>query len=206
LLQDAVERPTAREVLDQLIRIDASTRFDGPIALFPGGCVLPASSTMISLLLAAIPEHSAAQAVAKPSELHIQTPNVQAIIQAYRMSALEAQSVFVCTASQDLFKCPAHGGAPFTWYNKALRDADADSVHACSGVTFLLVNALLKLPSVSCTVYRGFLKCHICTVKAVSCGIGLLLGPPLTKTAPWRELWRGCRQCWHIHRDAREEC
>jgi hypothetical protein len=118
---------------------------------------------MIFLLVAAIPDNSAVQAVVAAAELHIQTTSVQAIIQANCMSALEAQSIFVYTASQGLFVCPTHG-APFTSYNKALRDADADSVNAWSGYSFLLVNALRKLPSVACTVYRG-LNCALSQVS-----------------------------------------
>jgi hypothetical protein len=163
--QDPVQRPTAREVLQELIKIDASTRVDGPIVLFPDGYTLPASCTMLSLLFAAIPDNSAAQAVAAAAELHIQTPRVQIVIQECHMSVLEAQSVFVYTASQGSFVCPTHG-APFASYNKALRDAAADSVNAWSGYSFLLVNALLKMPSAAspCTVYRG-LNCALSEVS-----------------------------------------
>ena len=163
MLQEPALRPTAREVLDALISIDASTRVDGPVDLFPVGYTLPASCTMLSLLVAAAADNSAAEAVAAAAELHIRTPSVQAIIQACRMSALEAQSVFVYTASQGPFVCPTRG-ALFASYNKALRDAVADSVHAWSGYSFLLVNALLKLPSVACTVYRG-LNCALSEVS-----------------------------------------
>ncbi len=163
MLQDPVQRPTAREVLEALIRIDASTRVDGPVVLFPSGYVLPAPCTMISLLVAAVPDNSAVGAVAAAAELHIQTPSVQAVIQECGMSALELQSIFVYTASQGHFVCPTHG-APFASYNKALRDAAADGVDAWSGYSFLLVNALLKLPSVACTVYRG-LNCALSEVS-----------------------------------------
>ncbi len=163
MLQDPVQRPTARQVLEELIRIDASTRIDGPVVLYPHGYTLPASSAMISLLAVAVPDNSAISAVAAAAELHIQIPSVQAIIQACGMSALEAQSIFVYTASQGPFKCPTHG-APFASYNKALRDAAADSVHAWSGYSLLLVNALTKLPRVACSVYRG-LDCALSEVS-----------------------------------------
>jgi hypothetical protein len=137
------------------MRIDPSTRVDGPVVLFPGGYSLPASCTMISLLDAAVPDNTVTQAVAAAAELHIQSPSVQTIMQACNMSALEAQSIFVYTASQ--YKCPITKSALYESYNEALRNALADSVHAWSGYSFLLVNALLKLPSVAppCTVYRG---------------------------------------------------
>ena len=163
MLQDPVQRPTAREVLEELIRIDASTRIDGPVVLYPRGYTLPASCAMISVLAAAVPDNAAIRAVAAAAELHIQASSVQGIIQACGVSALEAQSIFVYTASQGPFVCPTHG-APFASYNKALRDAAADSVHAWSGYSFLLVNALTKLPSVACTVYRG-LDCALSEVS-----------------------------------------
>jgi hypothetical protein len=147
------------------MRIDPSTRVDGPVVLFPGDYSLPASCTMISLLGAAVPGNTVTQAVAAAAELHIQCPSVQTIMQACHMSALEAQSIFVYTASQGPFVCPTHG-ALFASYNRALRDAVADSVDAWGGYSFLFVNALLKLPSVAspCTVYRG-LDCALSEVS-----------------------------------------
>ena len=44
---------------------------------------------MISLLVAAVPDNSAISAVAEAAELHIQTPSVQAIIQACRIHRLQ---------------------------------------------------------------------------------------------------------------------
>jgi hypothetical protein len=73
-------------------------------------------------------------------------PRVQIVIQACHLSVIEAQSVFVYTASHSFFVCPFLG-ALFASCNRALRHAAADSVHAWSGYSFLLVNALLKLPS-----------------------------------------------------------
>ncbi len=145
------------------MRIDISTRVDGPVALFPDGYTLPASCTLTSLLVAAIPDNSAIYAVAAAAEMHISTPPVQSIIQGCHLSALEAQSIFVYSASQGPFVCPTHG-APFASYNKALRDDAAISINAWSGYSFLLLNALLKLPSVACTVYRG-LNCALSEVS-----------------------------------------
>jgi hypothetical protein len=161
--QDPGQRPRAREVLDALIRIDASTRVDGPVVLFPIDYTLPASCSIISLLQSAIPDNSAIQAIAAAAELHIQTASVHSIIQGCHMSALEAQSIFVYSASQGPFVCPTHG-APFTSYNSALRSADTVSINSWSGYSFLLVNALMKLPSVTSTVYRG-LDCSLSEVS-----------------------------------------
>lgn len=76
MLQDPAQRPTAREVLEDLIRIDASTRIDGPVVLYPRGYTLPASCAMISLLAAAVPDNAAIPAVAAAAELHIQASSV----------------------------------------------------------------------------------------------------------------------------------
>ena len=58
------------------------------------------------------------------------------------------------TACQRFTVCPTHG-EPYSSHNSALRGAEADSVSSCSRFSFLLHNALLKLPSVACSVYRG---------------------------------------------------
>ena len=86
--------------------------------------------------------------------MKILSPSVQHVITALGLEAVEAQSVFVYTASQGFAVCPTHG-APFASYNAALRGAHPHAVSAWSDYSFLLYNALLKLPSVACTVYRG---------------------------------------------------
>jgi hypothetical protein len=116
---------------------------------------MPASCAIISLLAVAMPGACCAQSIrsiADAAETHIRTPNVLHVVAAFNLSALEAQSIFVYTASQS--KCDTHG-APFSAYNTTLRGAEASSISAWSGYSFLLYNALLKLPSVACTVFRG---------------------------------------------------
>lgn len=118
---------------------------------------MPEFCTMTSLLTDALPEACCAKSIryiAAAAETCIQAPNVQQIVAAFNLSLLEAQSIFVYTASQDLAVCPTHG-APFSSYNAALRGAEANRVSTWSGYSFLLYNALLKLPSVACTVFRG---------------------------------------------------
>jgi hypothetical protein len=153
MLQDPAQRPAAREVLDAIIKMDPSAHVDGPIVLYPVNYALPAACTMISLLSAAIPDNTAIQAVAADAEAHVHTASVQRIVADLQLTALEAQSIFVYTASQGAHVCPLLG-APFSSYNVALRNAEADAV-GWSGYSFLLYNALLKLPSVALTVYRG---------------------------------------------------
>jgi hypothetical protein len=134
--------------------MDPSAHVDGPVVLYPVDYILPAACTMISLLAAAIPDNTAIQAVASDAEAHVQTASVERIVADLRLTSLEAQSIFVYTASQGSHVCPLQQRAPFSCYNVALRKAEADAV-AWSGYSFLLHNALLKLPSVALTVYRG---------------------------------------------------
>jgi hypothetical protein len=165
--------------------MDASAHVDGPIALYPVGYAMPALCTMISLLSVALPGACCAQGIrfiAAAAETHIQAPNVQHIVAAFNLSALEAQSIFVYTASQDLAICSTHG-APFNSYNVTLRGAEANSVSTWSGYSFLLYNALLKLPSVACTVFRG-LNVPLSEVSHLYCKGGLvwLRSPTSTTT------------------------
>jgi hypothetical protein len=133
--------------------MDPSAHVDGPTVLYPVDYTLPTACTMISLLAAAIPDNTAIQAVASDAEAHVQTASVERIVADLQLTALEAQSIFVYSASQGSHRCPSHG-APFSSYNVAMRKAEADAV-AWTGYSFLLHNALLKLPSVALTVYRG---------------------------------------------------
>jgi serine/threonine protein kinase len=157
--QDPAKRPSAAEVHKCLIDLDPSTQPNAPVELFPSDYRLSAVGlvSMLPCLINALPEaccNTALQAIVSEAEKSILTARVQRMIATHRLSALEAQSIFVYTASQNFAVCPTHG-APFTSYNTALRSAHPVSVGAWRDYSFLLYNALLKLPSVACTVYRG---------------------------------------------------
>jgi serine/threonine protein kinase len=157
--QDPSKRPSAAEVHQFLIDHDPSTQPNAPVELFPRDHRLAAAghSSMLPCLVLALPDTCCApvlQAVVSRAEQSVLRPSVQAVIAARGLSALEAQSIFVYTASSDFAKCPVHG-APFVSYNAALRAAQPVSVSAWRDYSFLLYSALLKLPSVACTVYRG---------------------------------------------------
>ncbi len=160
--QDPANRPSAAAVHRCMIELDPSTQANEPVELFPRGyrwtlVAGPGQSPMLLCLTRALPEACCApvlRAIAVEAEKSILIPSVQHMIAAHNIAALEAQSIFVYTASQGFAVCPSHG-APFVSYNTALRDAKPGSVGAWSDYSFLLYNALLKLPSVACTVYRG---------------------------------------------------
>jgi hypothetical protein len=153
-LQDPEFRPTAREVLEELKRIDPSTKPNNPVVLYPEMYSLTATFKMVDILTKAIPQNTKVLDVSAAAEEHIRNSSVQDMIRLHGISDLEAQSIFVYTASQGFAVCPTHG-APFSSYNTALREAQSDRVSAWCDYSFLLYNALLKLPSVACTVYRG---------------------------------------------------
>jgi hypothetical protein len=133
-----------------LIDHDPSTQPNAPVELFPRDHRLAAAShsSMLPCLLLALPEACCApvlQAVVSQAEQSVLRPSVQAVIAACGLSELEAQSIFVYTASIDFAVCPVHG-APFYSYNSALRGAQPLSVSAWRDYSFLLYSALLKLP------------------------------------------------------------
>jgi len=157
--QDPSKRPSAAEVHRCLIDHDPSTQPNAPVELFPHDHRLSAAvqSSMMPCLALALSEECCIpvlQAVISEAEQSVLSPSVQTVIAARSLSALEAQSIFVYTASIGFSVCPVHG-APFASYNAALRAAQPLSVSAWRDYSFLLYNALLKLPSVACTVYRG---------------------------------------------------
>jgi serine/threonine protein kinase len=156
---DPAQRPSAGEVLRCMIDLDESTRPNEPVELFPSGHQLlgPSQRSIVPCLKHALPEaccDPVIKTIAAEAERSILTPSVQHMIAKHSLAALEAQSIFVYTASKGYAVCPTHN-APYVSYNAALRSLKPDSVSAWSDYSFLLYNALLKLPSVPCTVYRG---------------------------------------------------
>ncbi len=160
--QDPAQRPTAAEMHQCMIELDPSTQPNEPVLLFPNDYQLSAfcsgrQDAMFLILECALPEaccSSVLRAIVNEAEKSILTPSVQRMMMTHGLEALEAQSIFIYTASQGFAVCPNHG-APFCSYNAALRGAQPQSVGAWRDYSFLLYNALLKLPNVVCTVYRG---------------------------------------------------
>jgi hypothetical protein len=98
------------------------------------------------------------QSIVKEAERHVLSQSVTRLMASCKLSSLEAQSIFLYTSDADVPKsisvCPSHG-ALFKTYNSVLRDGVAHDISMWCDYSFLLYSALLKLPSVCCTVYRG---------------------------------------------------
>jgi hypothetical protein len=107
---------------------------------------------MFDILKRALPQNTKVRDIAEAAEAHIRSPSVQDLIRECGLLDLEAQSIFVYTASQDPFVCP-NEPFPYLAYNAALRNQC--KVDDWKAYSYLLENALKKLPSTACTVYRG---------------------------------------------------
>jgi serine/threonine protein kinase len=164
---DPQQRPSASEVHQCMIALDKNTQANEPVALYPNGHEWSNSAgagqmSMLSCLARALPSPCCCQmlqSIVNEAERHVTSQSVTALMLAYNVCPLEAQSIFVYTASdtnasKNISICDVHK-APFMTYNYILRDGDDQDIALWSDYSFLLYNALLKLPSVPCTVYRG---------------------------------------------------
>ena len=103
--QDPAKRPSAAEVHQCMIALDTSTQANEPVELFPLGYRLlePSQLSIVPFLAQALPEKCCVpviQAIAVEAEKSVLTPSVQHMISTYSLAVLEAQSIFVYTASQ----------------------------------------------------------------------------------------------------------
>jgi serine/threonine protein kinase len=158
---DPQQRPSAAEVHKCMIALDKNTQPNEPVALYPQGHTWSNSAgvgktSILPCLSRALPRPCCRlmlQSIVAEAERHVTIPSVSR-----RLLPLEVQSIFVYTADSDSSKrisaCPTHG-APFNTYNAVLRDGVDVDIALWSDYSFLLYKALLKLPSVACTVYRG---------------------------------------------------
>lgn len=163
---DPQQRPSASEVHQRMIALDKSTQANEPVVLYPKDHKwqnrLGVDETSILPCLArAFPSPCCRlmlQSIVTEAERHVSSQPVTRLMTSYKLRPLEAQSIFVYTsdthASKSISVCVVHG-APFKTYNSVLRDGVGHDIAMWSDYSFLLYNALLKLPSVACTVYRG---------------------------------------------------
>jgi serine/threonine protein kinase len=154
--EDPELRPSAAEVHQCMVDITSALPNE-PVKLFPRNHEVSDRTSILPCLMRALPASCCApalQAIVAAAETYCKTPHIQSQIQAYNLEAIEAHSIFVYTASQGSFLCPTHM-APFSSYNTALRSARYDSDGVWCDYSYVLHSALLKLPSVACTVYRG---------------------------------------------------
>ncbi len=158
---DPQQRPSASEVHQRIIALDKNIQPNEPVALYSelNRAVFGQSSIMhcLSRALSNPCCHQMLMSIVKKAEIHATTQSVVQLIAHFKLLPLEAQSITVYTASSasnGISLCSVHG-APFMNYNTALRDVVRQDITLWSDYSFLLYNALLKLPSVACTVYRG---------------------------------------------------
>ena len=162
---DPLQRPSASDVHQCMIALDKNIQPNEPVALYLEGCNVLNSSvfgqtSIMPCLSRALSYPCCRQmllSIVKEAESHATNQNVVQLMASCNLLPLEAHSISVYTASvasNSIFVCPVHG-APFMNYNTALRDVVSQDITLWSHYSFLLYNALLKLPSVACTVYRG---------------------------------------------------
>jgi serine/threonine protein kinase len=163
---DPSQRPSAAEVHRCMISLDKSTQANEPVVLYPEGHTWSNSArlgetSILRCLSRALPTPCCRlmlQSIVKEAERHDAFHSVIRLAASCKLLPLEAQSIFVYTADAEASKsisiCPTHG-PPFKTYNAVLRDGVGQNVAMWRDYSFLLYNALLKLPSLACTVYRG---------------------------------------------------
>jgi serine/threonine protein kinase len=162
--EDPRQRPSAAEVHRCMISLDKSTQPNERAVLFSPGHKWMNSegiieTTILPCLARAMPSPCCSKSlcsIATGAEQHVASQAVRQLMARWKLSALEAQSIFVYTAdaTDHISVCPFHK-APYVSYNAILRDGTPRDISTWSDYSFLLYNAVNKLPSVSCTVYRG---------------------------------------------------
>ena len=155
--QDPAKRPSAAEVHRCMMDLDPSTHPNEPVELYPPAfCWNSHEKSILPCLLRASSPccHPMLQASVRAAYSHTESQSVLQLMASLGLTPLEAQSVFIYTADSST-NCHTHG-AMYRSYNTALRDKFVyREVNLWSSYSFLFHNALLKLPSLACVVYRG---------------------------------------------------
>ncbi len=84
----------------------------------------------------------------------VMQPHVQALCAQHGVTLVEAQSISVYTMDARDYRHTREDSV-FYVFNLIIRTGDSEQVQRWSAFTKLLCDALDKLPSVSCTVFRG---------------------------------------------------
>lgn len=156
---DPAKRPSATEVHKCVIGLDPSTHPNEPVELYhPAFRWNSQERSILPCLLRALSNpccRPMIQALATAAHAYVQSQSAKQAINSFRLSALEAQSVFIYTADAPaVTKCDFHG-ALFNIYNSTLRDGSPTNVGLWREYSFLFHSALMKLPGQVCVVYRG---------------------------------------------------
>jgi hypothetical protein len=183
LHQDPSQRPTSRNVLDALLAIDASALTNGPLQLHPMGHHVPATSTLLSVLSAAIPDPAAQSllhSIVQRVELLARGAQFTSEMTSHSLTLLEAHCICAYTCDAREFGSTREE-SPFFKYNKALRDGDLEVVAQWSDFSFVFCSGLSKLPALKCTVYRG-LDCPLTEVSHLYSEGGIVWHNSVTST------------------------
>ncbi len=158
---DPAKRPRASEVFRRLVAMDPSARPSQPLPLYRRDTPTPPELLpCLQHCMQALPSQPCASLapmlvdmVAAASRI-VMAPHVQAVCVQRGITPVEAQSIAVYTMD-----ARDYGGtreeSVFYVFNATLRTGDSDQVHRWSVFAKLFCDAVDKLPSVSCTVYRG---------------------------------------------------
>jgi len=159
--QDPAKRPSARDAFLRLVAMDPSAKPSQPLPLYrrdtpTPGDLLPCLQHCMQALPSQ-PRAALAPMLAnmvQASSRIVTAADVQALCQQRGLTLVEAQCIAVYTMHARQFG-GAREDSVFFVFNATMRAGDSEQVQRWSAFTKLFCDALEKLPSVSCAVYRG---------------------------------------------------
>lgn len=159
--QDPAKRPRVSEVFRRLVAMDPTARPSQPLPVYRRDT--PTPSALLPCLEHCMqarptqPRASLAPMLAdmvSAASVMVMAPHVQAVCAQHGVTLVEAQCVAVYTMDARGYG-RAREDSVFYVFNATLRCGDSSQVQRWSEFSKLFCDALCKLPSVSCTVYRG---------------------------------------------------
>jgi hypothetical protein len=161
LHQDAAKRPSAAEVFRRLVAMDPTAKPSQPLPLYRRDTPTPPDLLpCLQHCMQALPSQPRAalapmlaDMVQAASRIVMQSA-VQSLCAQNGVTLVEAQSIAVYTMdARDYGR--SREDSVFYVFNLIIRTGDSEQVQRWSAFTKLLCDALGKLPSVACTVFRG---------------------------------------------------
>ena len=159
--QDPAKRPSATDAFRRLVAMDPSAKPSQPLPLYrrdtpTPGDLLPCLQHCMQALPSQ-PRAALAPMLAnmvQASSRIVTAADVQALCQQRGLTLVHAQCIAVYTMDARQFG-GAREDSVFFVFNATMRAGDSEQVQRWSAFTKLFCDALEKLPSVSCAVYRG---------------------------------------------------
>ena len=161
LHQDAAKRPSAAEVFRRLVAMDPTAKPSQPLPLYRRDTPTPPDLLpCLQHCMQALPSQPRAALAPMLADMVqaasriILAPHVQSLCVQRGLTLVEAQCIAVYTLdARDYGR--AREDSVFYVFNATIRAGDSEQVQRWSAFTKLLCDALDKLPSVACTVFRG---------------------------------------------------